>query len=88
MERAGNPGSLEFEPVVLVEPTADQLQQYAGEYESEELSATYRFTGARPPGARQQPSLGADGRDGSRSVHPHVPAHENRNITFLRDQGA
>ena len=38
-----NRGQLEFENVELVEPTPDQLTQYAGLYISDELAATYRF---------------------------------------------
>jgi CubicO group peptidase (beta-lactamase class C family) len=38
-----NRGRLDFEAVKLVEPTADELQQYVGEYDSDELGATYRF---------------------------------------------
>ncbi len=39
-----NRGSLEFEAVKLVEPTAEQLLQYVGEYVSDELDASYRLT--------------------------------------------
>jgi CubicO group peptidase (beta-lactamase class C family) len=39
----GNPGSLDFEPVELVDPSPDELAKYAGDYESEELAATYRI---------------------------------------------
>ena len=38
-----NRGQLEFERVELVEPRAEQLGEYAGEYVGDELPATYRF---------------------------------------------
>ena len=38
-----NGGRLEFENVELVAPTPDKLIEYAGEYVSAELAATYRF---------------------------------------------
>ncbi len=36
--------NLEFEPVQLVKPNAQQLSEYAGEYYSPELKATYAFS--------------------------------------------
>lgn len=42
-EEPENRGSLEFEPVELVEPSAAQLAEYAGQYVSDELAATYRM---------------------------------------------
>ena len=38
-----NLGSLDFEPVELVDPSPDELAKYAGDYESDELAATYRI---------------------------------------------
>src|SRR5262249_39684201 len=43
-DEAGNRGRLELEAVALVVLTPDQLADYAGEYVSEELAATYRLT--------------------------------------------
>jgi CubicO group peptidase (beta-lactamase class C family) len=37
-----NKAKLEFQAVELVDPTPDQLEEYAGRYESDELAATYR----------------------------------------------
>ena len=42
-EEPDNRGQLEFENVELVEPNSDQLTQYAGQYVSDELAATYRL---------------------------------------------
>jgi hypothetical protein len=36
-------GKLELEAVELVDPTPDQLSEFAGRYESDELAATYRL---------------------------------------------
>jgi hypothetical protein len=36
-------GRLEFERIELADPTSDQLQEYSGEYVSDELAATYRL---------------------------------------------
>jgi CubicO group peptidase (beta-lactamase class C family) len=41
-DEPGERGSLVFEAVKLVNPTGDELTEYAGEYVSEELAATYR----------------------------------------------
>src|SRR5262249_5717340 len=35
--------TIEFRPVQLVDPTPDQLKEYAGRYENDELAATYRL---------------------------------------------
>jgi hypothetical protein len=40
----GDVGRLEFERVDLAAPTSEQLQEYAGEYQSDELAATFRLT--------------------------------------------
>lgn len=38
-----NRGRLEFAAVELVDPTPEELQEYAGAYVSDELAATYRL---------------------------------------------
>ncbi len=38
-----NKARIEFQAVELVDPTPDQLKEYAGRYESDELAATYRL---------------------------------------------
>src|SRR5262249_14377852 len=87
-DEPGNPGSVEFERVVLVEPTEDQLRRYAGEYESEELSATYRFAvreGHLWLRVNSRRSERADDTTRDQFI-PHGPQpHGHRNITFLRD---
>ena len=40
-----NKARIEFQAVELVDPTPDQLKEYAGRYESDELAATYRLEG-------------------------------------------
>jgi CubicO group peptidase (beta-lactamase class C family) len=87
-DEPGNPGSVEFERVVLVEPTVDELRCYAGEYESVELSATYRFTVRDGHlwlrvNSRRWERLDPTTRD---QFIPHGPQpHGHRIITFLRN---
>jgi hypothetical protein len=63
---------LEFRRVDLVDPTPDQLIEYAGEYRSDELSATYRFAvrEGSPVRAGRQPALGTSRSHGAGRVHP------------------
>ena len=83
-----NRARLEFEAVELVDPTPDQLKEYAGRYESDELAATYRL--AVRDGrlwlrvnSRRWEALDATVRD--EFVHMQEPA-DVRIITFLRDE--
>ena len=81
-------GRLDFEAVELVDPTPDQLQEYAGRYESDELAATYRLIvrdgrlWLRVNSRRWEP-LDATVRD--EFVHVQEPA-DGRIITFLRNE--
>ncbi len=81
-------GKLDLEAVELVEPTPDQLRQYAGRYESDELGATYKLEvrdgklWLRVNSRRWEP-LDATVRD--EFVHIQEPA-DARIITFLRDE--
>jgi CubicO group peptidase (beta-lactamase class C family) len=81
-------GRLDFEAVELVAPTPDQLEEYAGRYESDELAATYRL--AVRDGrlwlrvnSRRWEALDATVRD--EFVHVQEPA-DGRVITFLRNE--
>jgi hypothetical protein len=87
-EEPENRGRLDFEAVELVEPTPDQLREYAGRYESDELAATYRLIvrdgrlWLRVNSRRWEP-LDATVRD--EFVHVEEPA-DGRIITFPRDE--
>jgi hypothetical protein len=81
-------GKLDFEAVELVAPTPDQLEEYAGRYESDELAATYRL--AVRDGrlwlrvnSRRWEALDATVRD--EFVHMQEPA-DVRIITCLRNK--
>jgi CubicO group peptidase (beta-lactamase class C family) len=81
-------GRRDFEAVETVDPTPDQLKEYAGRYESDELAATYRL--AVRDGrlwlrvnSRRSESLDATVRDGF--VHIEEPA-DARIMTFLRNE--
>jgi CubicO group peptidase (beta-lactamase class C family) len=81
-------GKLEFEPIEPVDPTPDQLGEYAGRYESDELAATYRL--AVRDGrlwlrvnSRRWEALDATVRD--EFVHMQEPA-DGRIVTFLRNE--
>jgi CubicO group peptidase (beta-lactamase class C family) len=83
-----NRGKLEFTPVEIVSPTRDELQEYAGEYVSDELAATYRFT-VRDNllwlrvNSRRWEQLDATVRD---EFIPHIrEAADGRIISFLRN---
>lgn len=81
-------GRLDFEAVEPVDPTPDQLKEYAGRYESDELAATYRLEvrdgrlWLRVNSRRWEP-LDATVRD--EFVHVQEPA-DARIITFLRNE--
>ncbi len=72
----------------MVDPTPDQLKEYAGRYESDELAATYRLAvrdgrlWLRVNSRRWEP-LDATVRD--EFVHMEEPA-DVRIITFLRNE--
>jgi CubicO group peptidase (beta-lactamase class C family) len=81
-------GTRDFEAFEPVDPTPDQLQEYAGRYESDELAATYRL--AVRDGrlwlrvnSRRWEALDATVRD--EFVHMEEPA-DARIITFLRNE--
>jgi hypothetical protein len=83
-----NKARVEFQAVELVDPTADQLKEYAGPYENDELGATYRL--AVRDGrlwlrvnSRRWEALDATIRD--EFVHIQEPA-DIRIITFLRNE--
>jgi CubicO group peptidase (beta-lactamase class C family) len=81
-------GKLELEAVELVDPTPDQLQEYTGRYESDELAATYRFMVREGHlylrvNSRRWEQLDATVRD--EFVLVQEPA-DGRIITFLRDE--
>lgn len=84
-----NPGSLNFEPVELVDPTPDELAKYAGEYESDELATTYRIRVRDKAlwlriNSRRWEQLDATVRD---EFIPHIrEPSDGRRITFLRDE--
>jgi CubicO group peptidase (beta-lactamase class C family) len=99
--RSGSPWSLtsrwddpedtrrrDFDAVEVVDPTPDQLKEYAGRYESDELAATYRLVvrdgrlWLRVNSRRWEP-LDATVRD--EFVHVEEPA-DARIITFLRNE--
>ena len=81
-------GRGEFVAVELVDPSPDQLAEYAGRYDSDELAATYRLMvregrlWLRVNSRRWEP-LDATVRD--EFVHMEEPA-DARIITFLRDE--
>ena len=81
-------GRREFEAVEPVDPTPDQLKEYTGRYESDELAATYRL--AVRDGrlwlrvnSRRWEALEATVRN--EFVHVQEPA-DARIITFLRNE--
>jgi hypothetical protein len=83
-----NKGRLEFQAVEVVDPTPDQLKEYAGRYESDELAATYRL--AVRDGrlwlrvnSRRWEALDATVHD--EFVHMQEPA-DIRIITLLRNE--
>jgi hypothetical protein len=83
-----NKARLEFQAVELVDPTPDQLKEYAGRYESDELAATYRL--AVRDGrlwlrvnSRRWEALDATVHD--EFVHMEEPS-DVRIITLLRNQ--
>ena len=83
-----NKARIEFQAVELVDPTPDQLKEYAGRYENDELAATYRL--AVRDGrlwlrvnSRRWEALDATVRD--EFVHMQEPA-DLRIITFLRNE--
>jgi CubicO group peptidase (beta-lactamase class C family) len=83
-ERAGQ---LDFEAVEPVDPTPDQLDEYAGRYDSNELAATYRLDVRDGRlwlrvNSRRWEALEATARD--QFVHVEEPA-DGRIITFLRN---
>jgi CubicO group peptidase (beta-lactamase class C family) len=82
-----NKARIESQAVDLVDPTPDQLKEYAGRYENDELAATYRL--AVRDGrlwlrvnSRRWEALEATVHD--EFVHMQEPA-DIRIITFLRD---
>ena len=83
-----NKARIEFKAVELVDPTPDQLKEYAGRYESDELAATYRL--AVRDGrlwlrvnSRRWEGIDATVRD--EFIHMQEPA-DLRIITFLRNE--
>jgi CubicO group peptidase (beta-lactamase class C family) len=83
-----NKARLEFQAVELVDPTPDQLMEYAGRYESDELAATYRLAVRDRRlwlrvNSRRWEALDATVRD--EFVHMQEPA-DIRIITFLRNE--
>ncbi len=83
-----NKARIEFQAVELVDPTSDQLKEYAGRYENDELAATYRL--AVRDGrlwlrvnSRRWEALEATVRD--EFVHMQEPS-DLRIITFLRNE--
>jgi hypothetical protein len=81
-------GKLDLEAVELVVPTPDQLKEYAGRYESDELAATYRLEVRNGTlwlrvNSRRWETLDATVRD--EFVHVQEPA-DGRIITFLRNE--
>jgi hypothetical protein len=84
-----NRGTLEFDRVELVDPTPDELADYAGQYASDELVAIYRLEIREGKlwlrvNSRRWEQLDATVRD---EFIPHLrePA-DSRQITFLRDE--
>ena len=84
-----NRGQLEFENVELVEPESDQLAQYAGQYISDELAATYRLIVRDGQlwlrvNSRRWEQLDATVRD---EFIPHIrEPTDGRLIRFLRNE--
>ncbi len=83
-----NKARIEFQAVELVDPTPDQLKEYAGRYESDELAATYRLEVRDGRlwlrvNSRRWEALDATVRD--EFVHMQEPA-DIRIITFLRNE--
>jgi CubicO group peptidase (beta-lactamase class C family) len=85
-----NRGILDFEPVELVDPSPDELAKYVGDYESDELAATYRIRVRDNQlwlriNSRRWERLDATVRD---EFIPHVrEPTDGRIITFLRNDG-
>jgi hypothetical protein len=83
-----NPGSLDFEPVQLVDPSPDELARYAGDYESDELAATYRIRVRDKQlwlrvNSRRWEQLDATVQD---EFIPHIrEPWDGRQLTFLRN---
>ena len=78
---------IEFQPVELVDPTPEQLKEYAGRYENDELAATYRLEVHDGRlwlrvNSRRWEALDATVHD--EFVHMHEPA-DLRIITFRRN---
>jgi CubicO group peptidase (beta-lactamase class C family) len=83
-----NKARIEYQAVELVDPTPDQLKEYAGRYENEELAATYRLAVRDGQlwlrvNSRRWEVLEATVRD--EFVHMQEPA-DLRIITFLRNE--
>jgi CubicO group peptidase (beta-lactamase class C family) len=84
-----NRGSLDLEPVQLVDPSEDELAKYAGDYESDELAATYRIRVRDKAlwlriNSRRWEQLDATVRD---EFIPHLrEPWDGRQITFLRHE--
>jgi hypothetical protein len=83
-----NKGRLEFQAVEPVDPTPDQLKEYAGRYESDELAATYRLA-VRDGRLWLRVNSGRwealDATVHGEFVHMQEPA-DIRIITFLRNE--
>jgi hypothetical protein len=86
-ELPDNKARVEFQSVELVDPSPDQLKEYAGRYENDELAATYRL--AVRDGrlwlrvnSRRWETLDPTVRD--EFVHMQEPS-DLRIITFLRN---
>jgi hypothetical protein len=83
-----NTGRLELQAVELVDPTPEELKEYAGRYENDELAATYRLA-VRDAGlwlrvnSRRWETLDATVQD--EFVHMQEPS-DIRIITFLRNE--
>ena len=88
-DELNNRGQLEFENVELVEPKSDQLAQYAGQYISDELAATYRLIVRDGQlwlrvNSRRWEQLDATVRD---EFIPHIrEPTDGRLIRFLRNE--
>jgi hypothetical protein len=86
-----NRGQIEFESVELVQPSPEQLKDYAGEFVSDELAATYRLAVRDDRlwlrvNSRRWEELEATVRD-EFIPHNREPT-EGRIITFLRNESA
>ena len=82
-------GTIEMDRVNLVEPTVEQLSDYAGEYYSDELSAAYRFKISDEMLLLRVNNLGWEPLDLT-VQDEFVPGvrrnHDNRIIRFTRNQ--